>query len=99
MSSSERLSELLLHWRELQQQGKEPAPEEVCADCPELVDELKRRIEAIRAMEAMLGGGDSSSTTAHNDRAHAGPRTLEETAGGRPVDLDSISIPGYDLLG
>jgi serine/threonine protein kinase len=100
MSTPKRLSELLLHWRELQQQGKQVSPEEVCADCPELTDELKRRIEAIHAMEALLKDGvnDSSSTTAADERPKRLPGTVAESAT-KDIDLDKIRIPGYEVVG
>jgi serine/threonine-protein kinase len=45
-----RLGDLLLTWEELREQGHDPTPEEVCAECPELAGELRRRIEALRSV-------------------------------------------------
>ncbi|OAI40916.1 hypothetical protein AYO40_04030 [Planctomycetaceae bacterium SCGC AG-212-D15] len=100
MSTSERLSELLLHWRELLEQGKDLSPEEICAECPELTDEFRRRLEAIRSMEAMLGRkpDDPSATTHAADRGRHQPGTVTE--GPKPRgDAPAPHIPGYEILG
>jgi hypothetical protein len=52
--TEDRLIELLLRWDELRRQGRDPSAVELCADCPELVDELRRRIEVVRGMEPVL---------------------------------------------
>ncbi len=57
MSSSpteERLDELLLRWDELRRQGRDISAEELCGDVPELLAELRRRIEVVRAMDSVL---------------------------------------------
>lgn len=97
MSTSERLGDLLLHWQELQQQGKELTPEEICADCPELVEELRERIAVIKKMEAMLGGPPdrSSMTTA----AIGVPRPGGTLSDASSAALEKIQIPGYEILG
>ncbi len=52
--TEDRLGELLLRWDELRRQGRDLSAGELCADCPELADELGRRIEAVRDMESVL---------------------------------------------
>jgi len=57
MSSSpteERLCELLLRWDDLRHQGREVPAEELCGGAPELLAELHRRIEVVRAMDSVL---------------------------------------------
>lgn len=54
MSSDARIDELLQCWEEQRNQDKSPSPEELCADCPELVDEVRRRLQALRAMDEAL---------------------------------------------
>src|SRR5262249_4462980 len=48
-----RLSELVSRW----QQGGRPPPEELCADCPELLAPLRDRLEALAWMESFLEAG------------------------------------------
>jgi serine/threonine protein kinase len=97
VSTSERLSDLLLQWKDLQAQGKILTPEEMCADCPELTEELRRRIRIIRTMEQMLGQSPdrSSMTTA----AAGPPRSSGTLPDSLKADLEKIRIPGYELLG
>ena len=42
------LDELLSRWKELREQGKDVSAQEICSTCPELADELARRIEILR---------------------------------------------------
>jgi eukaryotic-like serine/threonine-protein kinase len=50
----DRLGELLLRWDELRRQGHDVSAGELCADCPELADEVRRRIEVVRDLEPVL---------------------------------------------
>ena len=52
---NEHLEELMLRWDTARQQGRAVQPEELCADCPELAIALRQRIEAVEAMERVLG--------------------------------------------
>ena len=52
--NEDRLGELLLQWDELRRQGRDVTARELCNDCPELFQELDRRIEAVRAMDSVL---------------------------------------------
>ncbi len=54
MATDPRLQELLSRWHDLQQKGQAPAPEELCADCPELAGELRRRLQAVASLEGFL---------------------------------------------
>src|SRR5262249_10240156 len=40
-------------WEELQEQGRLITAEELCRDCPDLLDEVKRRIRGLQAQEAL----------------------------------------------
>ncbi|MFO0950342.1 MAG: AAA family ATPase [Isosphaeraceae bacterium] len=56
-----RLTELALRWEELQSQGSEVTPEELCSTCPELLEPLRKRIEEQRD-RTYLSGFDSGAT-------------------------------------
>jgi len=67
-SGENRLVELLLCWEELGEQSRCVTVDELCRDYPELTDDLKKRIEALRAMDFLLKpmaaarrGGSSSA--------------------------------------
>lgn len=60
MTDEDRLADLLLQWDEILEQGREVPAEELCRDCPHLIDELSRRIQAMRAtswMDQPVDGG------------------------------------------
>jgi hypothetical protein len=38
MSDDTKIDELLDRWEELREQGKSISPEELCRDCPELIE-------------------------------------------------------------
>lgn len=98
MASDTNVSELLLRWRELRQQKRVASPEELCANKPELLDELKRRIQAVEAMELRFGmGRDGSSHDAPpEDGATAIDTNPPEPLGSAP---DWVQIPGHEVLG
>src|SRR5262245_7792908 len=89
--SADRLGDLLLLWEEQHEQGRPVSPEELCRDCPELLDELRRRIQALRALRPALGAAGGPPT----EDAQAGSAT---TPGDEPGPR-APAIPGYELLG
>jgi WD40 repeat protein/predicted Ser/Thr protein kinase len=94
MSVDERLAELLLRWEELQEQRQPITPEELCRDCPELLDELRRRIEALRSLSPALAAADSASRgTEMTEMA----LTLVEDSGS--ALRRARAVPGYEILG
>lgn len=50
MKDDEKISDLLLRWEEAQEQGEDLAAETLCADCPELIDPVRKRIAALQRM-------------------------------------------------
>ena len=54
MATDDLLNELLDRWEELRRTDPAITIEELCADHPELVEPLSRRIEALRRMDEML---------------------------------------------
>ena len=55
--NEDRLGELLLRWDELRRGGQDLAVEDLCADCPELIAELRRRVALLRAINPVLDSG------------------------------------------
>jgi serine/threonine protein kinase len=68
MEIDTRVDELVDRWEELHEQGTPPTIEELCADCPELVVEVRRRIDALRAVDSAL------DTEVHAPRTTPGGR-------------------------
>src|SRR5690349_2694916 len=66
MANTTSVSDLVLRWQELRDQGRSVSAEELCADRPEQLEELKRQIEALRSMQRFLGtsgGGPPGAAT------------------------------------
>jgi WD40 repeat protein len=74
MGAETHLEELLLQW----QAGKERDAAVLCRDCPELLPELQRRIEALQRMEHLAGAVDSGAAGAPRDARPNAPENLKE---------------------
>src|SRR5262245_34609492 len=86
--ASDRVTDLLLRWEELSERGESVTPEELCRDCPELLDELRRRVRALRSLDTAL----HSPTTADPSAWVTAPLS----AAGPPPPPN---VPGYEILG
>lgn len=53
MSDDEKISDLLLLWEEAQERGEDLDAETLCADYPELIEPVRKRIAALRRMDWM----------------------------------------------
>src|SRR5439155_2393904 len=80
-SCEDKLTELRLRWQEQRDQGRPVTPDELCADCPELLERLQQQLEALAAMEAALGVGQPTPTV-------SGPMS--------PAAF-TPEIPGYEI--
>jgi serine/threonine-protein kinase len=83
MSTAELVSELLLRWEELREGGQAISAEELCRDCPDLVDEVRRRIATLEAVYRVP------------NRLPADTRPDAE----RQPDSGAPRVPGYEVLG
>lgn len=55
------LDELLDRWEESSEKGHELTPEQLCAEHPELLEELRWRINALRAVDAQFGASANNN--------------------------------------
>jgi WD40 repeat protein/predicted Ser/Thr protein kinase len=78
---TQNLSELVVRWQEARRQGRDLSPGELCADCPELLAELERQLQALESMQAFLSGRSSDSGCS------------AETVGTAALP----SVPGYEV--
>ena len=80
-----RVFELVRRWEEQQEHGQQPlSPEELCADSPELLDEVKRRIQDLQDLEPVLDApqvGEQPGRAPRPDEAESA--TTETAAAGR----------------
>ncbi len=79
MTDEELLADLMIQWEESLEQGRDVSAADLCKDCPHLVGELSRRIEALRGTSWMdkpvNGNGDDPPPTNAPD-PDTPPRTL-----------------------
>jgi serine/threonine protein kinase len=100
MDSTPTLDDLVKRWQQLRQQGQTPSLEELCAGSAEQAEHLRKRLEAVAAMESFLGiaSGAAGSREGRLD-------TPADGSAGRPqpvtVTLEAPlpSLPGYEVLG
>ncbi|MGO9468982.1 MAG: protein kinase domain-containing protein [Isosphaeraceae bacterium] len=64
-----KLEELLIAWEEARERGESLTVESLCRDCPDLVGELARRIEALRDWDRLAS--DSSAPLSSSPEAAA----------------------------
>jgi tetratricopeptide (TPR) repeat protein len=103
MAADRRLTDLLMKWESLHEQGQTASAEELCRAHPELTDELRRRAAALQSMPTLppssphapagdmptenLGPGQSATQTWAGEGPPTGP-----AAGSLPT------VPGYEVL-
>ncbi len=90
------VTELVLRWQEAWQRGQPIDTAELCAGTPELRDEVRRHLEALRAMEALLDrlpAADSAATVP------PGPADARQTLSQDSVATAAgVQVPGYEIL-
>jgi serine/threonine protein kinase len=69
------LDDLLDRWEEAREQGEELLPEVLCKEHPDLLPEVRRQIQALKAVSLQFGGGqneegDDSSKLAWSPASH-----------------------------
>jgi serine/threonine protein kinase len=88
MAKASSVTELVLRWQELRDQGRTIAAEELCADCPELLEDLRRQVQALLSMEYFLGTepAERPKQVAEDQRQEATPPPVsgQETVGNDP---------------
>jgi mono/diheme cytochrome c family protein len=88
MATSDPIDELMLRWEAARQQGRKLSADALCAECPQLADELQQRIRAVLAMERVLGvGGPDPDKTMP---------TAPESPNGAQAEVLPL-IPGYEI--
>src|ERR1700719_3120906 len=54
MSTDPQVSDLLLEWEERHEQGAPISVEELCRNCPQLLEEVRRKITDLQAMNPLV---------------------------------------------
>jgi serine/threonine protein kinase len=79
MTDEERLADLLIQWEEILEQGRDVSAADLCKDCPQLIEELSRRLQAMRGtswMDKPVDGGGDDPPVSDNPPSDTPPRTL-----------------------
>ena len=72
MSPKETVLDLLVRYEELAKQGKPPSLEKLCADCPELLPELRQQLVKLGTLQADVAGMFAPEGKTRADRSAAG---------------------------
>src|ERR1022692_802918 len=56
-----RLADLLLRWEQLRAQGQTVTPEELCRDCPDLLEDLIKGMRALQTIHTLYGTPQEST--------------------------------------
>jgi WD40 repeat protein len=93
MSTETRLDDLLRRWEEHQRRGQPITAEELCRDCPELLEPFRRGLAALQKVDDLLG----TLSPAGPD----GPATESDVPAGQldsgALTPGSVPVPGYRL--
>ena len=79
MTDEERLADLLIQWEEILEQGRDVSAADLCNDCPQLIEELSRRLQAMRGtswMDKPVDGGSDDPPAPDAPSPDTPPRTL-----------------------
>jgi WD40 repeat protein len=94
----QRILEIVLRYEELIAQGQGVTAEELCRDCPELLDEVRRRTAGLRALAPLLRSDSSTAGSSTVDRVANLAGSLSESGSGAAPPHRYPQIPGYEIL-
>src|ERR1051325_11351463 len=82
--TDDRLWDILARWEEQYRHGDDTPAQELCRECPELLDELKAHIQALKGMDWLLRPGGEEDDLAADDPSlpfDFGEYTVQEKIG------------------
>jgi serine/threonine-protein kinase len=100
MSRKSQLLDLVVRWEDLRAGGAAADPEDLCRDCPELLEELRQSVQAVAEMDAVLyvdrEPNESGRKTPDEPAASllAAPGVATGSGGGSSIGV----LPGYEIL-
>src|SRR5690242_3092962 len=60
----EAMLDLIVQWEQARAQGRDPAPEELCGGCPDLLSGFRREVEKLGQVAWLDGPVEAGTTTA-----------------------------------
>jgi hypothetical protein len=91
-NAEKRLSDLMLEWQERRAHGEAVTPAELCRDCPDLMPELQRWIDAVQGMDRLMEAVPSTRAPAEGEDT---PPQVWPATWSAPVPR----LPGYEVIG
>jgi serine/threonine-protein kinase len=95
ISQLHRLSSLLMRWDEQREQGRSVSIEDLCRECPELLEPLRQRIEDLRAINRFLVRSGDGKPKAADPYPTLAPSETPDVSPSAPYP----AVPGYEILG
>src|SRR6476469_6068982 len=81
MGDGGRVGQLVTLWQQGRSRGEEPSAEDLCSDCPELLDELKRALETHRSGASGPAGDAPTVSSIRGTPAPAGDGEADRAEG------------------
>ena len=100
MNDEADLDELMARWRQKRACGEEVSAAKLCVECPALIPELERRIQAMIAMEptaetVAFEGGEESPPDGSATNPLPSALSATDRRGSSPP---GVEVPGYEVL-
>ena len=99
MTHDPRLGDLLLDWEEAVQHGRPVSAEELCRDCPELLDDLRRQIQALETIAPVLALPARSKSPDDVTASYHRPTRAASDQATRAETSPNPLLPGFEILG
>ncbi len=99
MTDEERLEQLLDRWEQSQQPGSRPSPEEVCRDCPHLLESFRRRLRVLDRVDGFLQGKQALLSPVVPSTRNGGTGTDDVPEDKAPAGEQILpTVPGFEVL-
>jgi tRNA A-37 threonylcarbamoyl transferase component Bud32 len=98
MTDEELLEKLLDRWEETSEPGRRPSPEEVCRDCPELLERFRQRLRVLARVDGFLQ--DTPAPPSMGSATRSRPTGADGSAASKPLRGEPTlpAVPGYEVL-
>lgn len=102
MANESRLAEMLLDWESARVEGRVRAPEDLCRDCPELLEPLRERIQVLARLGTVLdltgyGKEENAETRRDPDPGKSSSDEFWDKIKKRSGERPMPSPPGFEI--